>query len=67
MNLRREENENFIRKRALANKGERNIKENVATNQSLKDVDFFRKVAYCHTGKYGTMHTNVKIGRTKSF
>jgi len=33
----------FIRKRALISKGERNIKENIITNQVLKNVDFLEK------------------------
>ena len=35
------EKENFMRKRALISKGERNIEENIITNQVLKNEDFF--------------------------
>ena len=37
---KREEKENFIRKRVLISKGERNIGENIITSQVLKNVVF---------------------------
>ena len=50
-NLKGEEKENFIRKKALTSKGKRNIKENIITNQTLKTCRFFRKATYCPVGK----------------
>ena len=38
--MKEDERENFIRKRALISKGERNIGESIITNQVLKNVDF---------------------------
>ena len=43
-NLRREEKENFIRKRVLTSKGEKHTKENIITNQAAKDEDFLEKL-----------------------
>jgi len=40
MNLEEEENENFLTKRALTNKGEKNIKENSITSQVPIGVEF---------------------------
>jgi len=48
--LKREE-KNFIRKRALISKEERNTEQNIITNQTLKIEDFFRKAAYCPAKK----------------
>ena len=42
-NLKGEDKENFTRKRALTSKRKRNIKENVITNQTLKNEDFLGK------------------------
>ena len=41
--MREEEKRNFIRKKALIRKDERNIKENIITNQALKTKDFLEK------------------------
>ena len=41
--LKREEQENSIRKKSLTNKGVRNIKENIMTNQVLKNKEFLEK------------------------
>ena len=42
--MKGKEKENFIRKRALITKGERNTEENITTNQVVKNVDFLGKL-----------------------
>jgi len=42
-NLTREEKENFLRKRALTRKEEKNIKENITINQVPKGIDSLAK------------------------
>ena len=38
--MKGEEKENFIRKRALTSKWDKNTKENIITNQAPKNEDF---------------------------
>ena len=42
--MRGEEKENLVRKRDLTSKRDRNIKESVTTNQTLKNKDFLEKL-----------------------
>jgi len=49
--MKEDERENFIRKRALISKGERNIEENIITNQVLENKDFLGKQVIVLQGK----------------
>ena len=49
--MREDEKESFIRKKALISKGERNIKENIITNQVLKNGDFLGNALIVLQGK----------------
>ena len=49
--IRKEKKENFTRKRALTSKRERNIKENIITNQDLKTKIFLEYSLIVQLGK----------------
>jgi len=53
-NLKGEEKENSIRKRALISKGERNVEENITINEVLKNEDFLGKQLIVLQGKTTT-------------
>jgi len=75
-NLRGEEKENFIRKRALTSRDDRNIKENIIINQAQKNEKFLAEplivlpgkttISVGHVKKYVIMQANAKIIRTTS-
>ena len=50
-NLKGEEKDNFVRKRALRSKEERNIEENIITSQVLKNEVFLGKQLIVMQGK----------------
>ena len=71
MSLKGEKEENFIRKRALTSKDERNIKETIITNQALKNENFLGKspivlaekttISVGYVEKYVIIQRNAKI------